>query len=118
MTNLIGNKDIILCGNNDIIKANIDIEKEIVHIGKSAHCDMEFDMYKEGSKRGNLAGINIFIDNLKENEEIDKSMIEFSSMINYDINKFKIGDLRSGNIINNRDVQNQIMEILEKWLIQ
>lgn len=118
LTNLKQLKEIKLCGEGDIIKANIDIEKCIIHIGKEAHCEMENDMINDGSQRGDLAGINIFIDSLIEGEIITKNMIEFSSMINYDINRIRIKDLRASNYIKDENTQNKIMEILNQWLVQ
>ena len=111
------NKNINIC-NDNIVKANVDIKKEIVYIGEVVHADMEAEMLNSGSQRGDLAGINIFIDELIPGELLNKSIIEFSSIINFDINKMTIGDFRSGYLINDINTQNKIMEILSLWLVQ
>ncbi len=115
---LIKNNQVILCGNGDIIKANVDVIKEIVHIGLAVHSDMETEMIQEGSVRGDLVGLNIFVDQLNANEMITKDMIEFSSMINRDINRMRLNDLRSGYMLNDVEMQNKVMEVLNKWLVQ
>ena len=61
----------------DIVKAVVDVEKEIMAVGGELHADEEvLLMEKENSKRENLWGINIYPK--KPNEE----WIEFDSMIN------------------------------------
>lgn len=118
LTELLQNEQITLCGNGDIVKANVDIKRKVVHIGKDVHADMESEMMSEGSERGYLVGINIFVDSLAKGEPIDMELVEFSSMINFDVNKMYLGDLRSGNMINDDSLKKTVMEVLCSWLVQ
>ncbi len=118
ISDLISEGKVTLCGSGDIIKANVDIERRIMHIGSAAHSDMESDMISEGSKRGDLVGFNIFIEPLSRGEIITMDMIEFSSMINFDINKIRLNDLRSGYQIRDEEIKTKVMEVLNSWLVQ
>ncbi len=118
ISDLISEEKVILCGNGDIVKANVDIERRVVHIGSAAHSEMESDMLSEGSKRGDLVGFNIFVDELSRGEMIPLDMVEFSSMINFDINKMRLNDLRSGYQIRDEEIKNKVMEVLNSWLVQ
>ncbi len=60
----------------ELVKAVVDIERGVMAIGGELHSDEEALLLEEGSKQGNLWGINIYPD--KEGEEF----IEFDSMIN------------------------------------
>lgn len=60
----------------DMIKAVVDIEKEIIAVGGSLHADEEKELLSDGSIQQNLWGYNIYF----EVEEQDR--IEFDSMIN------------------------------------
>lgn len=60
----------------DVVKAVVDIEKEIMAIGGDLHADEEALLLEQGSNQENLWGINLYIDK-PENE-----FIEFDSMIN------------------------------------
>jgi hypothetical protein len=60
----------------NMVKAAIDIEREIMALGGELHIDGEVLLWNNGSKADNLWGINIYTD--KEKEE----MIEFIALIN------------------------------------
>lgn len=60
----------------NMVKAVVDIEKEIMVVGGELHSDEEALLLENGSKQQNLWGINLYID-IK-----DDSWIEFDSMIN------------------------------------
>lgn len=60
----------------DMIKAVVDIEKEIMAMGGELHADEEYFLLDQGSKQENLWGINIYHDLPRE------QWIEFDSMIN------------------------------------
>jgi len=61
----------------DLVKAVVDIKKEIMAIGGELHADEEVAlMENEGSKRENTWGINLYPNAGNEN------FIEFDSMIN------------------------------------
>lgn len=59
-----------------LIKAVIDIDKEIMVVDAAMHADQEKHLLELGSKQDNLWGINLY-------PEIDgEDFIEFDSMIN------------------------------------
>ncbi len=60
----------------DLVKAVVDIEREIMAVGGDLHADEEKVLLEEGSKQENLWGVNLHIN--KSAEEF----IEFDSMIN------------------------------------
>ena len=59
-----------------MIKAVVDINKEIIAIDADLHADMESELLEKGSLQENLWGINLFPDNTKDD------FIEYISLIN------------------------------------
>ena len=60
----------------DLVKAVIDVERMIMSIGGELHSDEEALLLENGSKQGDLWGINLYPD--KSGDEF----IEFDSVIN------------------------------------
>jgi hypothetical protein len=60
-----------------LVKAVVDLQKEIMVIDAELHADEEQLLLEEGSKQEDLWGINIYPDNFPVGE-----WIEFDSMIN------------------------------------
>jgi len=60
-----------------LVKAVVDIEKEIMVVDADLHADEELILLEEGSQQENLWGINIYPDRVG-----DLSWIVFDSMIN------------------------------------
>lgn len=60
----------------NLVKAVIDIEREIIVVDAALHADQEAFLIEDGSIQENLWGINIYPDLLND------EMIEFDSMIN------------------------------------
>ena len=60
----------------NLVKAVVDIEKEIMVIDAELHSDEEKVLIEDGSKQQNLWGINIYTELPQEDR------IEFDSMIN------------------------------------
>lgn len=61
----------------NLVKAVVDVEKEIMVVDAEFHADQEIFLLEEGSEQGNLWGINIH-----PNDYPNGSWIEFDSMIN------------------------------------
>ena len=59
-----------------LVKAVVDIEREIMAVDSGMHADEEEILLKNGSKQQDLWGINIYP------EETGEKLIEFDSMIN------------------------------------
>ena len=60
----------------DMVKAVVDIEKEVMVVGAELHSDEEAFLLERDSKQQNLWGINLYT-----NRTIPE-MVEFDSMIN------------------------------------
>ncbi len=61
----------------DLVKAVVDIEKEIMVVDAELHADQERVLLENGSRQENLWGINLYPDDFQ-----DEDFIEFDSMIN------------------------------------
>jgi len=89
----------------DMVKAVVDIEREIMAVGGDLHSDEEALLIENGSKQENLWGINIWLDRPTE------EMIEFDSIINI--------RPRHGNrsrFIEDENIRNKITEIVKKLI--
>lgn len=60
----------------NLVKAVVDVEKEIMAVDGELHADEQALLLEEGSKQQNIWGINIYPD------KIDGDFIEFDSVIN------------------------------------
>jgi hypothetical protein len=60
----------------DLVKAVIDVERELLAVNAELHSDLESILLNDGSKQQNLWGINLYPDIKGEN------FIEFDSIIN------------------------------------
>ncbi len=88
---------------NNLVKAVVDVEKEIMAVDAELHSDEEETLIKKGSKQENLWGINLYPKEAKEN------FIEFDSMINL---KPSWGNLSRG--IDSPSIREKIKEIVNK----
>ncbi|RLD78437.1 MAG: hypothetical protein DRJ10_10335 [Bacteroidetes bacterium] len=61
----------------ELVKAVVDIEKELLVVDAELHADEEKELLERGSKQENLWGINLYPDDFGEDD-----FIEFDSMIN------------------------------------
>jgi hypothetical protein len=60
----------------DMVKAVVDVEKEVIAVGSELHADEEAFLLERNSRQENLWGINLYTDRTLP------EMIEFDSMIN------------------------------------
>jgi len=63
-------------GFGDMVKAVVDVSREIMAAGGELHADEEALLLEEGSRQGDLWGINLYP------TETSPEWIEFDSMIN------------------------------------
>ena len=68
----------------DMVKAVVDVEKEIMAIGGEMHFDEEQVLLQNGSRQENLWGINLYV------ELTGADFIEYDSMINISTSQFHI----------------------------
>lgn len=87
----------------NLVKAVVDVEKEIVVINGELHADEESHLLENGSEQKNLWGINLY-------PEVDnENWIEFDSMINLRPSQ---GNRTRG--IENPEIRQKIREIVNK----
>ena len=90
----------------DLVKAVIDIEKEIMAIGGELHADEEAILLEQGSQQENLWGLNIYPDKLEDD------MIEFDSMIN-----IKPSQENKSRGVDSLEIQRKIRNIVNKLVL-
>ncbi len=89
----------------NLVKAVVDIEKEIMVIGGELHSDEEALLIERGSKQENLWGINLYP------EIQDENWIEFDSLINIRPSQ---NNITRG--IDNMEIRKRIKGIVEKMI--
>jgi hypothetical protein len=89
----------------DMIKAVVDVEREIIALGGDLHSDEEIFLIENGSLQENLWGINLWI------EKPFEEMIEFDSIINI---RPKQGN--RSRFIEDENIRNKIKEIIKKLI--
>lgn len=94
-------------GFGDMIKAVVDIEKEIVAAGGELHSDANELLIKNGSKQKNLWGINIYPARPKEQK------MDFFAYINIR----PLANNRSMEI-QDPEIRGKIKQIIDKLLIE
>jgi hypothetical protein len=89
----------------DLVKAVVDIEKEIMVVDGEMHADEEQFLLAKGSKQENLWGINLYPD------LFDKNFIEFDSVINLRprLNNFS-------RFVEDEKIRKKIVEIVNKFV--
>jgi len=89
----------------DLVKAVVDLDREIVAIDAELHSDLEALCLENGSSQNALWGINYY-------PEIDgEDFIEFDSMIN-----MKPSQGNSSRGVEDEKIRKKIIEISEKWI--
>lgn len=87
----------------NLVKAVIDVEKEIMALDAELHADEEALLLKKGSKQEDIWGINLYP------EIEDETWIEFDSMINV---RPSLGNSSRG--VDNPEIQEKIRKIVDK----
>jgi len=91
----------------NLVKAVVDVEKEIMTVDAGLHADEEALLLENGSKQENLWGINLYPE--MEGEDF----VEFDSMINIRPSQ---GNRSRG--VDNKEIQKRILEIVDKLVIK
>lgn len=91
-----------------LVKAVVDIEKEIMVVDAPLHADQEFFLLEKGSEQDNLWGINLIPEKFGT-----ENFIVFDSMINM---RPSAGN-RSRNV-ENPEIQKKIIKIVSKLVTQ
>ncbi|MFH1503939.1 MAG: DUF5674 family protein [Candidatus Omnitrophota bacterium] len=91
----------------DLVKAVVDISKELIAVDAELHSDLEALLLEDGSRQENLWGIN-FYPGFEEDD-----LIEFDSMINM---RPAYGNKSRG--VDDKKTRQKIIEIVNKWVIR
>ena len=92
----------------DMVKAVVDIAKEIVMIDAELHADIEQTMLENGSSQEDLWGINIYPDGFD-----DKGVVEFDSLIN-----IRPWQNNRSRYVNDENIRKKIVEIVENKITE
>ena len=89
----------------DMVKAVVDVDKQLLAIDSDLHADLESLLLQNGSSQSSLWGINLYPD------LDDEDFVEFDSLINIRPSQGN----RSRGVVDPA-IQNQIREVVEKWV--
>ncbi len=87
----------------NLVKAVVDVEREILAVDAELHADLEAMMLEKGSKQKDLWGINIYP------ELTGEDFVEFDSMIN-----LRPSQENRSRGVENPDLRKKIIEIVNK----
>lgn len=89
----------------NLVKAVVDIEKEVMAIDAELHADEEKLLLEQGSKQENLWGINLY-PGLK-----GEDFLEFDSMIN-----LRPAQSNPSRGVDNEETRNKVREVVNKLM--
>lgn len=91
----------------NLVKAVVDVEKEVLVVDAELHSDLEAYLLEQGSNQKNLWGINIYP------ELTGDEMIEFDSMINLRPSQ---GNNSRG--VDDEGLQKRILDIVNSKIVE
>ena len=94
-------------GFGNLVKAVIDVDKELLAIDAELHSDLEALLLENGSKQKDLWGIN-FYPEMKGND-----FVEFDSMIN-----MRPSQGNRSRSVDNPEIRKKIMEIVSQKVVR
>lgn len=100
-------KQIAAAGFGNLVKAVVDIDREIIALDAELHSDLEALLLEDGSSQKNLWGINFYP------EQQGEDFVEFDSMINMRPSQ---GNRSRG--IESAEIRRKIAAIVEARIIQ
>lgn len=106
LDNEINNKELIKIAKTifgDMVKAVVDVEKEIIAVDAELHADLEALLLEKGSNQESLWGINFYP------ELTGDDFLEFDSMIN-----IRPSQNNRSRGVDNEKIRNKITEIVKK----
>jgi len=89
----------------NLVKAVVDIEKEIMAVDAPMHADQEAELIKNGSRQENLWGINLYPD------KSQNDFIEYDSIIN-----LKPNQNNRTRDVDDPKIKEKIIKIVEKFV--
>ncbi len=91
----------------NLVKAVVDVEKEIMVVDAELHSDQESFLLDNGSRQEALWGINLYPEFRKEDEDF----IEFDSMIN-----LRPNDNNTNRYVEDPATRERIIRIVRNWV--
>ena len=91
----------------DLVKAVVDIEKNIIAVDAELHADLEALLLENGSLQKHLWGINFYPDLSGDD------FVEFDSMINMRPSQ---NNMSRG--VDSKEIQIKIIQVVDKWIKQ
>lgn len=89
----------------DMVKAVVDVERELVALDAELHSDLEALFLENGSNQKSLWGINLY-------PQLEgQDFIEFDSMINMRPSQ---GNMSRG--VDNQSTRQKIINVVNKWI--
>lgn len=88
---------------SNLVKAVVDIEREVMAVDAELHSDLEMELLQDGSLQKNLWGINLYP------EMRGGEFVEFDSIIN-----IRPSQGNRGRGVDDEDIRHQIMKIVAK----
>ncbi len=105
------NKSIILAEYNrffkTMIKAVVDIDKEVMALDAELHADLEAVLVGEGSRQENLWGINLYLGKPRE------EWIEYTALVN-----IRPSMDNRGMEVENPDIRKRLQEVVGKLITE
>jgi hypothetical protein len=89
----------------DLVKAVVDIERELIAIDAELHSDLEALLLEDGSRQEALWGINIYPGLTGDD------LVEFDSMIN-----IRPGQGNPSRGVDDETVRSEILAIVHRWV--
>jgi len=89
----------------DLIKAVVDVDRELIAIDAELHSDLEALFLENGSKQSSLWGINFYPD-IK-----DDDFIEFDSMIN-----MRPSQRNMSRGVDSEEIKKKIINVVNRWV--
>lgn len=94
-------------GFGNLVKAVVDVERNLMVVDAELHADQESHLLECGSHQRNLWGINLY----PEFPRSDDNFLEFDSMIN--LRPLEGNKTRS---VEDPDIQKKILSIVMEWV--
>lgn len=89
----------------DMLKAVVDVSRELIAVDAELHSDLESLLLEDGSKQQDLWGINFYP------TQTGDDFIEFDSMIN-----IRPSQNNFGRGVDSEEIQKKIRSISDKWI--
>jgi len=91
----------------DMVKAVVDVDRELMALDAELHSDLEALLLEEGSKQASLWGINLYP------QVSGDDFIEFDSMINV-----RPSSSNRSRGVENEATRKKIVEVVAKWILR